>query len=189
METDIKKIKFHQSSIGLLMDVATPGSTGSIKLIFSFTVWVTITFLLTMCTLAILYTWEQFNSLFVVVMVPLAVFVIWFGLGTAVQRIFTLLSKKCYFRVGRNGISFNLFDNRLKPILLFQYKMRQVDLKWEEIHEWYPYSLVIGYIIPVSTYIFIRTKHNEKILIATSGFSETQKQIVDNIIRAQSIGL
>lgn len=186
MEIDTKKITFHQSSIGLLMDVATPGS---LKLIFSSVVWSTIVFLLAICNLSVLYNLGQIDSLFVVCIIPLSLFVLWFGLGTIVQRISTLFSKKCYFRAGRRGISFNMVDNRFKPIMLFQPKMRQVDLPWQDIHEWYPYSLVIAYIIPVSTYVFIRTKQNEKILIPTSGFTESQKQIVDNIMKAQSIGL
>lgn len=186
METDIKKTKFQESSIGLLIDVATPGS---LKLMLSIAIWVTVTFLLAICDLGILYNSGQIDFLLIVFMIPLSLFVIWFGLGTIAQRIFTLFSKKCYFRAGRRGISFNMIDNRFKPIMLFQPKMRQVDLLWQDIHEWYPYSLVIAYIIPVSTYIFIRTKHNEKILIPTSGFKESQKQIVDNIMQAQSIGL
>lgn len=186
METDIKKTKFQESSIGLLIDVAIPGS---LKLIISIAIWMTVTFLLVLCDLSIIYNFAQINFLFIVFIVPLSLFVIWFGLGTIAQRIFTLVSNKCYFRAGRRGISFNMVDNRFKPIMLFQPKMRQLDLTWQDIHEWYPYSLVIAYIIPVSTYIFIRTKHNEKILIPTSGFKESQKQIVDNIMQAQSIGL
>jgi len=186
METDIKKTKFQQSSIGLLIDVATPGS---LKLILSIAIWATVTFLLAICNLSLFYNLGQIDFLFVVFVTPLSLFVIWFGLGTIVQRISTLFSERCYFRAGKRGISFNMVDNRFKPIMLFQPKMRQVDLLWQDIHEWYPYSLVIAYIIPVSTYIFIRTKQNEKILIPTSGFKESQKQIVDNIMNAQSIGL
>ena len=61
METDTKKITFHQSSIGLLMDVATPGS---LKLIFSFVVWATIVFLLAICNLGVLYNLGQIDSFF-----------------------------------------------------------------------------------------------------------------------------
>lgn len=168
------------------MDVATSGSA---KLIFSFCFWVIFSFVLALCTAGVVVNYQLFNPLFAFIMTPLAIFVTWFGIGVSVQRIYTLISKECYFRVGKRGISFNIFDNRLKPVMLFQYKKRQVDLTWEEIQEWYPYTLTLNHLFPISKYIFIRTRLNDRILIACSSFKESQKQIAENITYARSMGI
>lgn len=111
---------------------------------------------------------------------------LWFCLGNAVIRIRASLVRGRYFRAGPGGISVRLPETTLSASLRFKMTIIQLDLPWEKVKTWYPFTSAHQGIVTERSIVFELHK-NKRIAIPTFHFREKQKEIAANVARAQTL--
>jgi hypothetical protein len=177
-----------ESTMETSIDVATPNQKKLKALGF---VWIGGTlFALTVINVLIYVTifspipiWnseDTFPLIAILASFALMFFLLWGALANAAHRFSTSRMENRYFRVSSDGISICVSKNDAKTIYLFKHGLRQIDLSWELIKRWYPYTVSVN-LIPTSRTIVFETTQGEKIQVPTYNFIERQSRIADNI--------
>ena len=178
-----------QTSVGEVVDVATPSSgklraLGLLWTLIALSTFVLINYLIIQ-TLGgdnpILST-KHPASLVGSLLVPL---VCWYALGAAIQRFHAASIEDRYLRSGPGGVSVCLPDDQGNTFL-FSFRTIKFDLPWEQIKTWYPYVQTMNG-IPTERAMIFETIAGRKFKIKTYHFTESPKQITANITRARSM--
>ena len=124
------------------------------------------------------------------VMLPLAAgfgLAAWFTLATAVRRFRAAFEPGFYFRASPLGLSFRVPGSATLPSLLFGYRIKECEARWDEVRTWYPYVHTHNG-SPTESAIVVDMVRSGKIKIHTMYFSESRQRIAENISRAMSAG-
>ena len=109
----------------------------------------------------------------------------WFTLATAVRRFRAAFEPDCYLRASPLGLSFRIPGSPTLPSLLFGYRIKEYQARWEEVKTWYPYVHTHNG-IPTESAIVVDTVRGGRIKIHTMYFSESRQRIAENISQAMS---
>src|SRR5216110_1215377 len=130
------------SSVGEVIDVATPSSRKlqALGMLWTFIALVTFVFInyLIIESLGgddpILSRKHPISF----VGAPLFIFICWYALGSAVQRLHAASSAERYFRAGPGGVSVCVPDDQGNTFR-FSFRTIRFDLPWDQIKTWYPF--------------------------------------------------
>lgn len=180
-----------QSSVGEVVDVATPSSKklralGLLWTLIALSTFVLINYLIIQALGGddpILSTTHP-ASLVASLLIPL---VCWYALGAAIQRFHAASFEDRYFRSGPGGVSVRLPDDQGNTFL-FSFRTIEFDLPWGQIKTWYPFVQTMNG-IPTERAMIFETVAGRKFKIKNYHFTESQKQITANITRAKSMSM
>jgi hypothetical protein len=188
MDTNAPSLVDTSSSIGKPVDVATRGSMKAslIGLMWLLVGGVPATLVVVSLIAIVSKNSGDVNQMGV--MLPLAggfALAAWFTLATAFRRFRAAFEPGCYFRASPMGVSFRVPGSATLPSLLFSYRIKECEARWDEVRTWYPYVHTHNG-IPTESAIVVDTVRGEKIKIHTMYFTESRQRIAENISRVMS---
>ena len=186
MDGDSPSLSDASSDVGSLVDVATRSAWKAIILgLF----WLPLAGASACGSVVALLAihWERSRGINEItgLMIPMAAggaLVAWLLLATAVRRLRAAFEPGCYLRAGPGGMSFRVPGAATLSSLLFGYRIKERNLRWDEVRAWYPYLFTING-IPSASAIVIETARGGTIKIPTMYFSESRRRIADNMNR------